>query len=159
MNRSRFFALLCASAFLAAPFTAAAAEAEISKVNYHHLTEDTADQKAEDPMVSFERRSLLYGAVQLADQRARYGSYYTVFWKVADRRGGPVTIRFEYRQEKTAAQVKTRELEVLDIKRSNTARFAVIGDEFTNSGKVVAWRASVVRDDRVLATYESFLWD
>ncbi len=156
----RFLPLSLLFASLLAPFGEAVAGqgAEISKVNYHFLTEDTTSQEAEDPMVHFERRHLLHGAIYLSEQRARYGSYYTVFWEAEDR-SRPVTIRFEYRLEKSAAATRVREIEVLDIGRKNVSKFSVIGDEFQTEGKVVAWRATVIRDDQVLASHASFLWD
>ena len=157
---NRFYSLFFLIALLLAPFGEALADerAKISKVNYHFLTKDAQNQEAEDPMVGFERRHLLHGALYLSEQRARYGSYYSIFWETDDR-SRPVTVRFEYRLEKSAATVKVRETEVLDIKRKNVSKFSVIGDEFQTNGKVVAWRASVIRDDQVLATHKSFLWD
>ena len=135
-----------------------AGPARISKVNYHYLTDDAENQKSLDPMVRFERRHLLHGANTLREQQARYGSYFTVFWNAADR-SRPVTIRFEYRLQKTGPTVKSIDREVLDIKRKNTVKFSVIGDAFANGGKVSAWRATVLRDGEALTTYESFLWD
>jgi hypothetical protein len=136
----------------------AGATDRISKVNYHYLTANADDQISIDPMIRFERRHLLHGANTLAEQRARYGSYFTVFWEAADRTQ-PVTLRFEYRSLKTGAEVRSKELEVPTVKRKNVSKISVAGEEFANNGKVVDWRASVVRGGAVVATYESFLWD
>jgi hypothetical protein len=41
---------------------------------------------------------------------------------------------------------------------SGTAEFAVIGDDYFKGGKVLAWRASVRRGGRELASRQSYLW-
>jgi hypothetical protein len=39
-----------------------------------------------------------------------------------------------------------------------SVEFAVIGEDFTKGGKVLAWKATVTRGKRVLATRQSYLW-
>ena len=68
-------------------------------------------------------------------------------------------IRFEYLQANTGDTVHVKEVEIDKVKRRNTTDMKVVGDEYTENGDVLAWRASVVRGDEVLATSESFLWD
>lgn len=158
MTRLTLIAVTCAALLVPLLDAAGREAAEFTKVNYFHLTADQSDQTALDPMIRFERKYLLRGAVTLKDQESRYGSYYTLMWKVADR-SLPVTVRFEYRQQKTAGKVSVRESEVTEVKRKNLTKFAMTGDDFESNGRVVAWRASLVRGDEVLARTESFLWD
>jgi hypothetical protein len=39
-----------------------------------------------------------------------------------------------------------------------SAEFAVIGDDYFKGGKVLAWKASLRRGGRELATRQSYLW-
>ncbi len=131
---------------------------EIRKVKYTHL--DTKQRLVtSDPMIAFEKRYLLHGAVTSKEYKAREGKYYTVFWySKGDRRPGMV-VRLEYLQENTGDQIKVKEVTVDKVKRQNTTDVNVIGEEYHQDGNVVAWRASLVRDGEVVSTVESFLWE
>ncbi|MFV1993856.1 MAG: hypothetical protein ACC661_00355, partial [Verrucomicrobiales bacterium] len=152
-----FFALIAASALL--PGCASTkSPGEITKVKYYHLTSDTSDQAAVDPMVRFERRYYLHGQVTLEEQKDQFGSYYTVFWK-ATNRSEPAVLRFEYTQQSTGPDILTRDYPVGEIKRSNITRFAVGGDDIEAAGRITSWKISLLQADEVVATSESFLWD
>lgn len=131
--------------------------AKITKVKYYHLVPGRQILVA-DPAINFEREHYLYGAVTKADMLARSGHYYTLFWKVEDRKQ-PVTIRFEYRQANSGLVTKMQEQEITDIHRSNTTRFQVIGDDYTSQGRVSAWKMSVMRGKQELVSTASNLWN
>ena len=129
----------------------------VSKVKIYRL--DPAQRlQVTDASIKFEKQHYLYGAITHAEQMDRAGQYYNIFWKVTDR-SQPVTVRFEYRQRDTGLKVKTREIEVSDVRRNNVTGFQVIGEEFRTDGPVTAWRASVVRGKDQLVAYDSFLWN
>jgi len=130
--------------------------AEITKVKYSHIQLDKS-MDTSDKMIQFERRYLLYGAVTSEEYKEREGKYYTIFWKSKDRSPGMV-IRFEYLQANTGDTIKVKEIAVDDIRRGNTTNIQVTGDEYRGDGNVLAWRVSLVRDEQVLDTVESFLW-
>ncbi len=138
-------------------------DTEISKVKYYHLEKDppsVGGVRIADPMISFERMHHLYGAVSRKEQIARTGHYYAVKWKAGESaRAQGVTLRFEYRQLKTGDAVKTKDIEVSNIKRKNVTKFSVIGNEYRDDGRVTAWRASLVQEGNVVASTQSFLWD
>ncbi len=110
-----------------------------------------------DASVGFERYYRLFGAVTALDQRQRLGNYFTFFWR--SRRRADVTVRFEYRQEKLHAFTQARELSYPDAHGTTKTVFAIIGDDFIDDGRVIAWRASLVVDGRIVATNRSYLWE
>ena len=128
----------------------------VKKVKTYHLQPNQRVQ-GNDPAVNFERSYYLHGAVTMAEQMERAGQYYTFFWKVDDR-SQPVTLRFEYRQQKTGLTTKIKEEQVSDINRTNIARFNVTGPEYQADGPVTSWRLIVLRGKEELVQANSYLW-
>ncbi len=110
-----------------------------------------------DASVAFEKSYRFYGAVTALDQRQRYGNYYDFFWRAA--RPAEVTVRFEYRQEKLHALVQAREIRYPNGRGAHESSFAVIGDDFADDGRVIAWRATLIVEGRVVALKRSYLWE
>lgn len=129
----------------------------VSKVKIYRLDPSGQRVMAGDPAIDFERRYRLHGALTTEEVAARTGNYYTVFWSVADR-SAPVTVRFEYRQAKTASKVKVIEQTVDQPKASNTTEFQITGPAYLEDGKVLAWRVLLVRGKESLVVRESYLW-
>lgn len=153
----RFLAVGAAACLLSCSTATRGDGGVISRVKYYHLIPGTPLQVA-DQAIMFERQHHLYGAVTRAEMMDRGGHYYTVFWKVDDR-SAPVRVRFEYRQANDALATKVKELDVADIRRSNTSRFQVTGDEYKTGGRVTAWRVTVLRGAQELVTQRSYLWN
>ena len=130
----------------------------ISKVKYIHVMPGYSPETIA-PDVLFEYQRLLRGAVTAADYRERYGHYYTVLWRAADRDAGPVTVRFEYLQALSGLQKHAQEQVVDDIRRGNVSKFQVTGEEYIKSGRVTAWRVSVLRGSEELVSQKSALWN
>jgi len=129
----------------------------ISKVKYYHLMPNHVPN-TQDPAILFEREHFLYGAVTKSEIVDRFGHYYTVFWKVKDRTG-PVTVRFEYQQAVTGLTKKVQEQIVDDVHRSNLSKFEVVGQEYQKSGRVLAWRVTILRGKEELVSQQSALWN
>ena len=110
-----------------------------------------------DEMISFERQRVNFGAVTLVDRMQRYGHYYTFFWR-SDRKAD-LTVRFEYRQQKLGAYVQAKELFYPAAKGSVESKFAVIGDDYLEEGKVTAWRALLIENGKIVGLTQSFLWN
>jgi hypothetical protein len=120
---------------------------------------DQERETYEDPMVRMEKARRLHGAVSMAERKQRLGQYYTMVWHDPDGAGkGPVEVIFEYQQGATASRVKRMTKSFPATDASGVAEFAVIGDDYFTGGKVLAWRASVRRDGRELASRQSYLW-
>lgn len=151
-------------ALVAVPFTLLSCSsasvgngARISRVKYYHLVPGKPIS-TQDPALIFERQHYLYGAVTKAEMLGRSGHYYTVFWKVDDR-AEPVTVRFEYRQANNGLTTKIYEQQVDDVRRSNTSRFQVTGDEYNTGGRVTAWRVTLLRGKEELVSQRSYMWN
>jgi hypothetical protein len=112
---------------------------------------------AQEASINFERSYRLHGAVTAADQRQRHGQYFDFFWRA--KRPSDVTIRFEYKQEKLRAFTQAKEVAYRDIHGTNRSEFRVVGDEFFDDGKVLAWRCLLIEHGRIVAEKRSFLWD
>jgi len=161
---SRFFCLrLGCLAILGFALAACSSAVEgpggrIVKVKYYHMMPGEP-LRTTDPAMIFEFQRLFHGAVTLKEINERYGHYYTVFWKAADRNAGPVTIRLEYLQALSGLNKRVQEQVVEDIRRSNISKFQVTGDEYYKRGRVIAWRLSILRGKEELVSQQSALWN
>lgn len=121
---------------------------------------DQVTNSGEDPMVQMEKQRRLRGAVSMEERRQRLGQYYTLIWSdPAGAGSGPVEVLFEYRQGRTGSEIKRMsELYPASV-AEGVVEFAVVGDNYFDNGKVLAWRASVSRGGREIAAKQSFLWE
>jgi len=113
----------------------------------------------DEPMTRMEKERRLHGAVTLAERRNRLGQYFDLLWN--DPTGanqGDVELVFEYQQGAHASLVKRKSQKFAASSASGTAEFSVIGDDFFNGGKVIAWKAMLLRGKRVIAARQSYLW-
>ncbi len=112
-----------------------------------------------DPMVRCEKQRRLHGAVSIAERNARLGVYYTLLWNDPAGAGtGDVELLFEYQQGATASLVKRLVKRFKSNESSGEVEFAVIGDDYVKNGRVLAWKTTLRRGNRVLATQQSHLW-
>lgn len=108
-------------------------------------------------MARNEKLRRLHGAVSMEERRNLLGQYFTIEWN-DDAIGEPVTITFEYQQGATGSRVKTQHREFSGDRTSGSTEIRVIGDDYFNGGRVLAWRATLLRGDRVVASRKSYLW-
>lgn len=110
-------------------------------------------------MMRMEKLRRLHGAVSAAERRERLGQYYTLTWNHPKGTGkGEVEIRFDYQQGASASLVKQMHKDFPSSAGSGSVEFAVLGDDYFTRGKVLAWKATLLRDNKVLATQQSYLW-
>ena len=107
--------------------------------------------------LGFERTYRLYGAISNADRNQRYGNYMDFFWRV--KRPANVTVRLEYRQEKLRAFVQAREVSYANAKGNNKTEFTIIGDDYFQDGRVIAWRCLLIENGKIVAENRSYLWE
>lgn len=175
------FAFSLAAAFAAAPGSASAAQAAPAvhvkpaslpvapdpAFSFRKIISQTYDQELEgkrsksrkrvdNPYIDFEKRRLIRGAITPEDFRQKQGSYYSFYWKA--KRDASVTVRFEYRQANLGAHVQALAVDYPSAKGSHRTQFAVAGDDYLNDGRVIAWRASIIENGRIVATTQSYLW-
>ena len=110
-----------------------------------------------DPMVIFERQRVNYGAVTSVDRLEVRGHYYSFYWRT--RQPGPVTVRFEYRQANLGSYVQAKEVPYDNPRGTVETKFQVIGDDYIQDGRVIAWRALLIADGKIVGLTQSYLWD
>jgi len=121
---------------------------------------NTPNQKTsvlQDAPIVFERQYRLYGAVTRVDQHQRFGNYFDFFWRV--KRPSDVTVRLEYRQEKLHEHVQAQEITYRNVRGTLKTEFKVIGDDYFDDGRVIAWRCLLIANGRIVAENRSFLWE
>jgi hypothetical protein len=150
----KFFSLFIFSLLLGA----CASSPGTLKVKQYHLRSEII-LPADDPMMRMEKLRRLHGAVSAAERRERLGQYYTLTWNHPKGTGqGEVEIRFDYQQGASASLVKQMHKDFPSSAGSGSVEFAVLGDDYFTRGKVLAWKATLLRDNKVLATQQSYLW-
>lgn len=135
-----------------------AAKEKISKNGQSTQTSTNAKSTSvvQEASITFERQYRLFGAVTKLDQHQRFGNYFDFFWRV--KRPADVTVRLEYRQEKLHAHVQAQEISCGDVHGSHKSSFKVVGDDYFDNGRVVAWRCLLVENGKIVAETRSFLW-
>jgi len=111
----------------------------------------------QDAPIVFERQYRLYGAVTGLDQRQRFGNYFDFFWR--SKRSSDVTVRLEYRQEKLHEHTQAQEITYQNVRGTHRTEFKVIGDDYFDDGRVIAWRCLLIANGRIVAENRSFLWE
>lgn len=112
-----------------------------------------------DSMVRGEKQRRLYGAVSAAERFERLGSYYTILWSDPKGAGsGEVEILFEYQQGATASLVKRLTRKFASAEAAGKVEFSIIGADFQKNGRILTWKATLIRGGRAVATTQSYLW-
>lgn len=127
------------------------------KVQTSKFRSFTKGSAGPDAALGFERSYRLFGAVTKLDQQQRFGHYFDFFWRA--KREADVTVRLEYRQEKLRSFVQAREVHYPHARGSNETEFRIIGDDFLDDGKVIAWRCLLIVDGHIVAQDRSYLWE
>lgn len=114
----------------------------------------------EDSMVRMEKSRRLRGAVSMEERQGRLGQYYTLLWSHPQGAGqGEVEIVFEYRQGASASRVKTMARKFPSSDTEGVAEFSVIGSQYFDGGRVLAWKATLSRGGKVVSSKRSYLWE
>jgi len=122
-----------------------------------YLNSENNKQRTTNEMLNARQRRVNFGAVDNTDINARRGNYFTFYWKA--HRDTDVTLRLEYRTEKLGDYVQAREISYQNAKGSHRTDFAVIGDDYSDDGRITAWRAILIENGRIVALNQSFLWN
>ena len=110
-----------------------------------------------DQMIAFERERINFGALTSVDRNEVRGQYYHFFWRTKEP--GPITVRFEYRQANLGAYVQAKEISYGHAKGSIETKFQVVGDDYLQDGRIIAWRALLIKDGKIVGLTQSYLWD
>lgn len=110
----------------------------------------------QDASITFERSYRLYGAVTALDVRQRQGEYFDFYWR--SKQPADVTVRFEYKQEKLREFIQAKELTYQQARGTIESEFKVVGDEYFDDGKLLAWRCLLIAHGQIVAEKRSFMW-
>jgi hypothetical protein len=130
---------------------------ETSKIGGKSNSPNQKTATLQDAPLTFERQYRLYGAVTGLDQRQRFGDYFDFFWRA--KRRSDVTVRLEYRQEKLHEHVQAQEITYRNVHGTHKTEFKVIGDDYFDDGRVIAWRCLLIANGRIVAENRSFMWE
>ena len=111
----------------------------------------------QDVPITFERQYRMFGAVTALDQRQRFGNYFDFFWRA--KRPSDVTVRLEYRQEKLHEHVQAQEITYRNVRGTHKTEFKVIGDDYFDDGRVIAWRCLLIANGQIVSENRSFMWE
>ncbi len=143
---------------LALTLAACVGPTQTLEVKQFHLRDETL-ASTEEPMIRMEKLRRLHGAISASERRDRLGQYYTLFWSDPDGVGqGEVEVVFQYQQGASASLVKRMSKKFPSSDAAGTVEFAIIGEDYLTRGKVLAWKATVYRGNRELASRQSYLW-
>jgi hypothetical protein len=117
----------------------------------------TKTATAQDASIMFERQYRLFGAVTKLDRRQRYGNYFDFFWQA--KRPANLTVRLEYRQEKLHAHVQAQEISYSNARGNYKTEFKVVGDDYFDDGRVIAWRCLLIENGKIVAENHSYTWE
>jgi len=111
----------------------------------------------QDAPITFERQFRMFGAVTALDQRQRFGNYFDFFWRA--KRPSDVTVRLEYRQEKLHEHVQAQEINYRNVQGTHKTEFKVIGDDYFDDGRVIAWRCLLIANGQIVSENRSYMWE
>ena len=111
----------------------------------------------QDASITFERQYRLFGAVTGLDQHQRFGDYFDFFWRA--KRAADLTVRLEYRQEKLHSFVQAQEISYPNARGNHKTEFKVVGDDYFDDGRVMAWRCLLIENGRIVAENRSYMWE
>jgi len=111
----------------------------------------------QDASITFERQYRLFGAVTGLDAHQRFGDYFDFFWRA--KRPADLRVRLEYRQEKLHSFVQAQEISYPNARGNHKTEFKVVGDDYFDDGRVIAWRCLLIENGRIVAENRSYMWE
>jgi hypothetical protein len=107
-------------------------------------------------MIYMERHRATWGAIDSNEINAKTGEFFTFFWRA--KRQADLTLRFEYRQSNLKNLVQAREIYYPAACGSHESHFDIVGNDFSEDGRVTSWRALLVEDKKIVALLQSRAW-
>lgn len=107
-------------------------------------------------MIYMERHRRTFGAIDNNEINAKTGEFFTFFWRA--KRQADLTLRFEYRQSNLKNLVQAREIDYPAARGSHESEFDIIGNDFSEDGRVTSWRALLIENHVIVALLQSRAW-
>ena len=107
-------------------------------------------------MIYMERHRSTFGAIDNNESNAKTGEFFKFFWRA--KRPADLTLRFEYRQSNLKNLVQARELDYPTARGSHESEFDIVGNDFSEDGRVTSWRALLIENHVIVALLQSRAW-
>jgi hypothetical protein len=107
-------------------------------------------------MIYMERHRATFGAIDGQEINAKTGEFFTFFWRA--KRQADLTLRFEYRQSNLKNLAQAREIFYPAARGSHESHFDIVGNDFTEDGRVTSWRALLIENQKIVALLQSRAW-
>jgi hypothetical protein len=107
-------------------------------------------------MIYMERHRSTFGAIDNNEINAKTGEFFKFFWRA--KRQADLTLRFEYRQSNLKNLVQARELDYPTARGSHESEFDILGNDFSEDGRVTSWRALLIENHVIVAILQSRAW-
>ena len=107
-------------------------------------------------MVYMERHRSTWGAIDGQENNAKTGEFFTFFWRA--KRQADLTLRFEYRQSNLKNLVQAREIQYPAARGSHESHFDILGNDYSEDGRVTSWRALLIENQKIVALLQSRAW-
>lgn len=107
-------------------------------------------------MIYMERHRRTFGAIDQNEVDAKTGEFFTFFWRA--KRHADLTLRFEYRQSNLKNLVQAREINYPTARGSHESEFDIVGNDYSEDGRVTSWRALLIENHVIVALLQSRAW-
>jgi hypothetical protein len=107
-------------------------------------------------MIYMERHRATWGAIDGQETAAKTGEFFTFFWRA--KRRADLTLRFEYRQSNLKNLVQAREINYPAACGSHESHFDIVGNDYSEDGRVTSWRALLIENQKIVALLQSRAW-
>lgn len=115
---------------------------------------NTEIARQETGMVRGDQNYILHGKISAKERELAKGQYYTVSRKIKEKKA---TIVFHYLQVATKSKVLTKK-QTLEPNQAK-AEFHITGENFKQNGRVLAWKAELIEEGKIIASEQSYMWD
>jgi hypothetical protein len=95
-------------------------------------------------------------AIDGTEINAKTGEFFTFFWRA--KRQADLTLRFEYRQSNLKNLVQAREIDYPAARGSHESEFDIVGNDYSEDGRVTSWRALLIENHVIVALLQSRAW-
>jgi hypothetical protein len=107
-------------------------------------------------MIYMERHRRTFGAIDQNEINAKTGEFFAFFWRA--KRQADLTLRFEYRQSNLKNLVQAREINYPTARGSHESEFDIVGNDYSEDGRVTSWRALLIENHVIVALLQSRAW-
>src|SRR5260221_2714302 len=107
-------------------------------------------------MIYMERHRREFGGIDQNEINAKTGEFFTFFWRA--KRQADLTLRFEYRQSNLKNLVQAREINYSTARGSHESEFDIVGNDYSEDGRVTSWRALLIENHVIVALLQSRAW-